>query len=287
MTGKRIIKRFISAILVITVGLTFIGSVYEKKANANEITNISDKRVSRKAQNKNIAGYTIFTEKQINNRIKVIRDYYYNKANKLTVRKRKISGFDSNKSFTMQYYIHGRDLMFGYGSEGKTEYRLYFYNNQLVQMFVDKPGKPRKTYKQLYKRLGKRGEYSVYNNTLNMYMLQEGNARIEMDFTKSKIKKNTLGKVVLITKISGNTITYHFIKGYGPDGWIWSIGIEAYTTKLNRNVSIVDNSWSPETKVKRNMKWLRKTVAYPGIGLAVILSAKGKNISNILVPYFA
>lgn len=117
MTGKRIIKRFISAILVITVGLTFIGSVYEKKANANEITNISDKRVSRKAQNKNIAGYTIFTEKQINNRIKVIRDYYYNKANKLTVRKRKISGFDSNKSFTMQYYIHGRDLMFGYGSE--------------------------------------------------------------------------------------------------------------------------------------------------------------------------
>ncbi len=35
------------------------------------------------------------------------------------------------------------------------------------------------------------------------------------------------------------------------------------------------------------MKWLRKTVAYPGIGLAVILTAKGKNISNILVPYFA
>ncbi len=27
--------------------------------------------------------------------------------NKLTIRKRKISGFDSNKSFTMQYYIHG------------------------------------------------------------------------------------------------------------------------------------------------------------------------------------
>lgn len=278
------ITSVLMAIMVILVSASYTNV---EKVNANEYIKTSSKQTVRKAKSKNIAGHTIFSNNQINKRLKVIKNYYYNKPKQLKIRKRKISGFASSKGICkMEYYVHGKDLMFGYGTEGKTEYRLYFYKNQLIQMLVDTPKKPRKTYKQLYKRLGNNG-YSSYDDKINMYMLHEGYARREMDFINSKTKKNVSQNNIIITKVSGNTIIYHKLNCYGPDGWIWSIGAKAYTANLSKKVSIMDYSISPDNKINRSIRWLRKRISEPYIGLAADLSADGKKIYKIVIPYFA
>lgn len=235
------------------------------------------------AKSRSVAGHICFSKGMINKRLKVIKDYYYNKPEKLTIQKRKIY---IGGLLNMEYYIHGKDLMFGYGTKGKTEYRLYFYKNQLIQMLVDKPGKPRKTYKQLYKRL-EDGRVYLYDNNLDIYMLQECYARKEMDFLKPKTKKNISKNPVMITKVQGNSIVYHEFHCYGPDGCIWSIGTKAYKADLSKKVFIEDGSESPYKVINRNMKWLRKSLSKSSLGTVAVLSADGKKTSKMVIPYFA
>lgn len=240
--------------------------------------------VNTEASQTKVAGHTVFSEKQIDARIKIIQKYYYNMPNKLTIRKQNIR--TNGSVLKMKYYIHGKDLMFGFGIFGKTEYRLYFYKNQLVRMLVDKPGKSRKTYRQLYKRL-ENSDFSLFNSTLSMYMVQEGRARIMMDYVNSKTKKILLNDMVVITKVSGNKIVYHKLDCYGPDGWIGSIGSRAYVAYLSSNVKIRDMSESPDWQVKRSVKWLKKKAEGSSIGWAANLYAKGNKITKIVCPYFA
>lgn len=279
MNGNRILKIIPSASLAISLAFTSVASVPKDVVYAKE----NVRQDIRTEKGKMSAGHIIFSKKQLNKRIKVIKDYYYNKSKKLKIRKRKISLSPSNSICKMQYYFRGQDLLFGYGTEGKTEYKLYFYKNQLIQMIVDKPGNARKTYTQLYKKL----ESCFYDEDLVLYLNLENYAKKEMDNNNSKTKKIITKSTILITRVSGNTIMYHKLNCYGSDGCMWSIGAEVYTANLSKNVSIEDDSFSTEKTVKRKLKWIKNQVSNPNLGIVAQLSANGKKVSSIVIPYFA
>jgi hypothetical protein len=237
--------------------------------------------LSKTAQAKMVAGHTVFTERVVEKRIAIIRDYYYNKMDKLLIRKQKM--YTDDGVCTMNYYIHGTDLLFGYGTDGKKEYRLYFYQNQLVRMLVDQSGKSRKTYKQLYKKLPK----TWSDSNLNAYMTMENYARKEMAYSIKKTNKIISKRIVLITRICGNTIIYHTLNGYGSDGYMWSIGKKAYKAKLSSAVRISDYSNSPLKSSRRTMAWLRSSVSAPSLGQTVYLSSDGAYVTKLQIPYFA
>lgn len=231
------------------------------------------------AEAKTSALHTVFSEKQINERIREIRDYYYNKPKQLTIKKQKV--VLGNEAFTISYYIHGKDLMFGYGSSGKKEYRLYFYKNQLIRLLVDASGKARKTYTQLYKKL----EKTFYDAVLDQYMRLENYARKEMGSYYAAKKKILDKQSVIIAKISGNEITYHKVACYGSDGCMWSIDTTAYKAKVGSSVKIKDYSSDPMTATDRSLKWLKREVSSPYLGLMVDLAKKGNVVSKISVSY--
>ena len=224
--------------------------------------------------------HTVFSQKQVNDRIDVIRNYYYNKPKQLTVRQQKVRL--NSGTFTISDYVHGKDLMFGYGVNGKTEYRLYFYKNQQIQLLVDAPGKSRKTFTQLYKKM----EPGFDDEDLYVYMQLENYARKEMDNYSSPKNQILEDQAIMITKVSGNTIIYHKLNCYGPDGYIGSIEKKAYKAKLKSNVTIEDYSDNPYTPTYRNLSWLKKQVSSPNLGLEVDLKKDGNKISKIRVMYF-
>jgi hypothetical protein len=199
---------------------------------------------------------------------------------KLTVKKQKI--YTNEGTCTMSYYINGTDLMFAYGSVNKTEYRLYFYKNQLIRMLVDAPGESRKTYKQLYKKL----ETIFYDSDVASYMDMENYGRKLMGNSAKAKSKILTTKSVLITKVSGNTIYYHTLNCYGSDGWLWSIGTKVYKAKMSSNVRIEDYSDNPETCEERSASWLKKCAAAPSLGLAVDLTSNGSRVTEIASIYF-
>ena len=233
-------------------------------------------------QAKTIAGHTVFSKKQVENRISKIQDYYYNRNEQLKIRNQKIS-LPSGEDCNVSYYIHGKDLMFGYGVSGKTEYRMYFYENQLIRLLVDEPGKKRKTYQQLYKKL----KNTAYDDNLNLYMRLENYGRKQMESAASKSKKVVTGQPVLITKVSGNYIVYHKLSCYGPDGAIWSISKKTYKAKINTKTAVLDGSANPNGYEKKNINWLKNCVSGTYIGYAVKLSGKGSVVSKIEGLYFA
>ena len=233
-------------------------------------------------QAKTTAGHTVFSKKEVENRIKKIQDYYYNKKKSLKIRNQNIC-LSSGKNCKISYYIHGKDLMFGYGSSEKTEYRMYFYKNQLIRLLVDRPEKKRKTYQQLYKKL----DTIAYDANLDQYMMFENYARKLMEYATAKTKKILTNQPVLITKVSGNDIIYHELNCYGSDGAMWSISKKTYKAKVNSKVIVLDGSNNPNRYDKQNMNWLKKRVSDNNIGYAVYLSAKGKTISKIEGIYFA
>ena len=226
------------------------------------------------------ASHAVFSQKQVNDRIKVIRNYYYNKPKQLTVRKQKVRL--NSGTFTISYYIHDKDLMFGYGVNGKTEYRLYFYKNQLIQLLVDAPGKSRKTYTQYYNKIGN----APADEELYQYMRMENYARKVMDSFSSPKNQILEDQSIMITKVSGDTIVYHKLNCYGPDGCIGSIEKKAYKAKLKSNVRIADCSNDPDTPTYRNLSWLKNQVSSPELGLEVDLKKDGNKISQITVMYF-
>lgn len=236
--------------------------------------------VPTRTEAKTCAQHTVFTKKQINERISTIRDFYYNKPKQLAIKKQNVSLYGDN--FTISYYIHDKDLMFGYGVAGKTEYRLYFYKTQLIQLLVDEPGKPRKTYTQLYKKL----ETTFYDESLALYMDLENYARKKMESYSSPKNKILSREPVVITKVSGNTIVYHKLAGYGSDGCMWSIGATSYKAKVSSHVKIEDYSTNPVTPTYRSMNWLKKNVSSPYLGLAGVFEKSGKTVSNITIAYY-
>lgn len=259
-TMKQIVKRFLLCTLTFAMILT-IAPIH--------------------AEAKTVALHTVYSQKQISNRIGVIRDYYYNKPKQLRVTNQKI--YLNTSTFTVSYYVHDKDLMFGYGVDGKTEYRMYFYNNQLIQLLVDAPGQSRKTYTQLYKKL----ETIFYDEHVAQYMKLENYARKAMDIYASSKRQILEGESVVITKVSKDTIVYHKVNFYGSDGCMWSIGKKAYKAKLSSNVKIEDYSYDPMEPTYRNVQWLKKRVSSPYLGLAVHLKKDGNKISKITTQYFA
>lgn len=227
-------------------------------------------------QAKTTAKHTVFAEKQVERRIKKMQDYYYNKKDQLKIRKQKIS-LPSGEDCSVSYYIHGKDLMFGYGVSGKTEYRMYFYKNQLVRILVDAPGKERKTYKQLYTELTE----TFYDETVNLYMMLENFARKQMEYALPKTKKIIKDRPVLVTKVSGKYILYHKLYCYGSDGAMWSIDKKVYKAKISSKTIVLDGSNNPTEPTKRNLKWLKKCVNGKYIGYAVWLKGSGNVVSKI------
>lgn len=215
---------------------------------------------------KKVGNHIIFSSSQIDKRIKTIKDYYYNKRNQLTT---KTTSFDyyrngDKNQFNFKFYFKGNDLLFAYGTAGKTEYRLFFYKKQLIQMYIDKPNSARKTYTQYYKYLDLNIMNNVSESDLKFYLDMENHARRVIGLKSSaKMKKNEEKRVV-ITKISGNTITFHELDTYGSDGYLWSISSTAYTAKLSKNVKIMapeDGAYDDGLGIpyyKRSKEWLAK-----------------------------
>ena len=229
-----------------------------------------------------VPDHTVFSKKQVDARIKTIQDYYYNKSRQLKTVKKTIE-VDYGKKCNVIYYIHGKDLMFAFGTAGKSEYRMYFYKNQMIRLLVDKPGQKRKTYEQLYKKLS---TGVMYDESLAEYMSLENYGRELMDSVSSPKNYVENSQTVVITKVSGDSIVYHKLYCYGPDGCIWSIGKKAYKAKITSNTKILDGSESPSNAVRRDKTWLKKRVSGFGMRYAVSLSGSGSTLSKIEGIYF-
>lgn len=213
------------------------------------------------ARTKTVSGHTVFSENEIEKRIRKIKDYYYNNKKALKIRNRKIR-LSFNEICNVSYYIHGKDLLFAYGVAGTTEYRMYFYKNQLIRLLVDENGKERKTYQQLYKKLDK----VSYDEQVGEYMMFENYARKEMEYAMPIIEKIITNQSVVITKISGNYIVYHKLNIYGSSGALWSISKEVYKAKVSSTLQVLDGHMSPEKYKKHNLSWLKKEVLNGDVG---------------------
>lgn len=230
-----------------------------------------------------IAHHKVYSDKTIENRLNTIHDYYYYTPKKLTT---KTSSFtywcnDAYNTFNFTYYLHGKDLLFAYGKQGKIEYRLYFYNNQLIQMLIDKPKSNRKTFTQLYSKL----ESTYYDEDLLFYMDMESQARKVIESTLSKTKKILLNTEIIITKVSGSTITYHKLYYYGGDGCLWTMDTQPYTATLSSNVEVLGCGDYVDVYETRNKKWIEDSCK-GFLGLSCSLESKNEKVSKIIQSYW-
>ncbi|HEX3076833.1 MAG TPA: hypothetical protein VHQ24_08230 [Lachnospiraceae bacterium] len=304
---KKKLQHKISSFILVTTILCGPSSTYVKAADTNavtknvykstltsELSSLEDDKVSsgdigqaNLLQNKyrdktpTIAHHKVYSSKTISNRIETIRDYYYNKPSKLTTKSSSFTFIDKTYKFT--YYLNGKDLMFAYGTQGKNEYRLYFYENQLIQMLVNKMGSShKKTYTQLYKKL----ETTWYEETLSFYMDMESYARRVVESTIPKTTKIVTDTDVIITQVYGSKITYHKLYAYGSDGCLWTMDPIPYTATLASNVKIEDYSGSPSEYKSRSVNWL-KDASKGFLGCACDLEEKKGKVSKIVCPYWA
>lgn len=249
-----------------------------KAADTNTVVSYGTKDIP------TVAHHKVYDTKTIDTRIDTIRDYYYNKADKLSKTNATFTCWygSKNRSFKFTYYMHGKDLMFAYGTQGKNEFRLYFYNNQLIEMLVDEPGTDRKTFKQMYDQL----ESTWYDADLEFYMSMENHARRIIESTLSKTKKIVTNEMVIITKVSGSKIVYHKLYTYGSDGCLWTMDTKLYTASLSSNVKIEDYSSDPMNYTSRSKHWLYKSCK-KSLGCACGLEQKNGKINVITCPYWA
>ena len=94
-----------------------------------------------------INGHKVYTKKLIEKkidekelikkRIDEIRYYYYKQPKKLTKKKAVFYRSYTKEYIKFDYYLKGNDLLFAFGTSKGTEYRLYFYKNQLITMYID------------------------------------------------------------------------------------------------------------------------------------------------------
>ena len=227
-----------------------------------------------------VAEHEVFSNAEVKERIAEIKDYYYNKRDELTVKKAvfKHWSFDGGKA-NFNYYLDDEELMFAYGKSKNTEYRLYFKDNQLIRLLVDKKGEKRKTYKQLYKKL----PTSDYEDYLNLYMELEDFSIIRLDDVVEKTSKIVTGERVFITGISNKSLTYHLGHGCGKDMSIRSLYPEPYTVKMTKNVKIKDYTIDPVNPKLRSVKWLREKIG-DYLDVCNLITKNGKLIA-IEIPY--
>ena len=227
-----------------------------------------------------VAEHEVFSNAEVKERIAEIKDYYYNKRDELTVKKAvfKHWSFDGGKA-NFNYYLDDEELMFAYGKSKNTEYRLYFKNNQLIRLLVDKKGEKRKTYTQLYKKLPTSG----YEDYLNLYMELEDFSIIRLDDVVEKTSKIVTGERVFITGISDKSLTYHLGHGCGKDMSIRSLYPEPYTVKMTKNVKIKDYTIDPVKPKLRSVKWLKERIG-DYLDVCELVTKKGKLIA-IEIPY--
>ena len=227
-----------------------------------------------------VAEHEVFSNAEVKERIAEIKDYYYNKRDELTVKKAvfKHWSFDGGKA-NFNYYLDDEELMFAYGKSKNTEYRLYFKDNQLIQLLVDKKGEKRKTYTQLYKKL----DTSSYDETLSLYMEFEDFSIIRLDDVVSKTSKTVTGERVFITGISNKSLTYHLGHGCGKDMSIRSLYPEPYTVKMTKNVKIKDYTSDPAKPELRSVKWLKERIG-DYLDVCELVTKKGKLI-EVRIPF--
>lgn len=233
---------------------------------------------------KTVAKHTIFSEKTIKKRISEIQNYMCKSSKKLTVKTAKFSDWTlkgNDKNVKFNYYLNDRDLLFAYGSGKGVEYRLYFYEKQLVRMLVDKKGEKRKTYTQLYKKL-----MTDYEETeLYIYMKLENIFRIKLADEYPRKERAKDDNCIFITAISGDEITYHTGDStLGPGGSVASLDAESYTAELADSVEIWDYTDSPTEYEARTLDWLKNNM--DDYLICGIIVENGK-IVRIELPYMA
>lgn len=235
-------------------------------------------------RDKTATGHIIFSEKEINKRIAKIRDYYYNKPEKLTKKSAEFCDVMRDCDvIKFDYYLNGKDLMFAYGIEPKekTEYRIYFYKNQMVQILIDKKGEKRLNHTQFYVKF----DTTFYDENLNYYLNMENFFKIKLSELSKKTARTKTDDYIFITDISKNTITYHFGKGYGSDGAMVSLDDKAYTAKLSKKVKVKDYTDSPDKCKIRKLEWLFGYFKEYYMNSAI--KAKNGEIVEIELPYQA
>jgi len=231
---------------------------------------------------KTASGHIIFSEKEINNRIAKIRDYYYNKPEKLVKKSAEFYDFmREGDAINFDYYLNGKDLMFAYGIEPKekTEYRIYFYKNQMIQILIDKKGEKRLNHTQFYVKF----DTNFYDENLNYYLNMENFFKIKLSELSKKTPRTKTDGYIFITDISKKSITYHFGTGYGSDGVMVSLDDKAYTAKLSKKVKVKDYTENPDKYKLRSLEWLFGYFKEYYMNCAI--TAKNGKIVEIELPY--
>ena len=242
-------------------------------------------RIAVKAET--VANHEIFSNKTVESRVKKIQDYYYKKSKLLTVKNATFYDWSlngKNKDVKFNYYLKDKELMFAYGKGQGIEYRLYFYKNQLIRMVIDKKGKERKTYTQLYKKiknLEESGEIHLCISLENFFRIKLADEFSRKDRTKSE-------ELVYITNISNGKITYHTGIMHGPGAMYLCLDSASYTAKLDSKVQVLDYSESPTEPKARSLKWFINDFAKTKSGFVFcsIIAENGK-IIRIELPYLA
>ena len=207
------------------------------------------------AKAETVTNHEIFSNKTVESRVKKIQDYYYNKSKQLTVKKATFYDWSlegKNKDVKFNYYLKDKELMFAYGTGKNIEYRLYFYKNQLIRMVIDKKGKERKTYTQLYKKL----KHLEESDEIHLCISLENFFRIKLADEFSRKDRTKSEELVYITNISNGKIIYHTGIMHGPGAMYLCLDSASYTAKLDSKVQIVDYSESPYNPETHSLKWL-------------------------------
>ena len=231
-------------------------------------------------QAKTANNHKVFTQKIIDRRIAEIRNYYYKHPKKLTVKNTTYIRPYTKEKISFSYYLKGNDLMFAYGTSTDKEYRLYFYENQLIQMLVDEKGMSRVTYDQMYKH----SVFDYPNGEVYDYVGFENFFKIKYASLYKKISVKKLDKYVFITNITTTNLTYHTGGTSDSDGCIWTLGTQAYIAKLGKNVKVLDGSFSPNEIEIRSLNWLKSNLTPGGCWEARVKVKNGK-VVEIEIPY--
>lgn len=232
-----------------------------------------------------VANHQIFSEKIIKKRIVEIKNYYYNQPKKLTKKSIEYRDKYSNEAvIRFDYYLHGKDLMFAYGVETKqkTEFRLYFYKDQIIKVLIDKKGEKRQTHDQFYVNF----DSSFYDENLIYYLDMENFFRITVAELFKKTPRTKTDGYIFITDISyknNKSITYHTGNGYGSDGVMISLDTKAYTAKLAKNVKIKDYTESPDEYKALTLESLYRE--FSGYYIPAGITVKNGQVVEIELPY--
>ena len=224
---------------------------------------------------------TINGHKVYKKRIDEIRYYYYKQPKKLTKKKAVFYRSYTKEYIKFDYYLKGNDLLFAFGTSKGTEYRLYFYKNQLITMYIDENG-TRYTYEQLYEHSPY--EYLEFNGNLYDYLDFEIFFKIQYASRYKKTKIENMKKSVFITNVSNTNLTFQTGEITGPDGSIWLLETKPYFAKLGKNVKVIDNSTSPYKSKKRNINWIRSNLIPGSCRYADVIIKNGK-VVEIEIPY--